>query len=233
MHLKSEVHNIYFGRRDSFYYVEIADKSVNRDNQLSQLFGEEIKPVYHGSNYPTDKLYCAKFWKDKDSANNFIRYQKKDIFKLKELSRQEFINLIPEKSEVGDDCRNEIYLRNLETKHQEQNYSKKWNEFRKNYKAIEAYKKVKDPQLWLCCKDCGLIPLIWEFNNGRSTACGCGDNEYQHHSIQAESIMSWVKRHNGSASGFISEELRMNWNQWVKTGQDCYKQMKQSNPDIW
>jgi hypothetical protein len=30
----SENHNIYFGKRDVFYCVEIADKSVVRDNQL-------------------------------------------------------------------------------------------------------------------------------------------------------------------------------------------------------
>jgi len=45
--------------------------------------------------------------------------------------------------------------------------------------------------------------------------------------------MSFVKRNNGSALGFISDELRMNWNQWVKTGQDVYKQMKENNPEIW
>ena len=112
-------------------------------------------------------------------------------------------------------------------------YSKVWEEYRKKYKAIEAYKKVNNPQFWLPCKGCGLIPLVWEFNNGRSTACGCGENEYRHHSIHAESIMSFVKRNNGSALGFISDELRMNWNQWVKTGQDVYKQMKESNPEIW
>ena len=55
---------------------------------------------------------------------------------------------------------------------------------------------------------------MWEFNNGRSTACGCGKNEYDHHSIHAESIMSYVTRNDGSALGYNTSELRMNWNQW-------------------
>ena len=38
----SETHNIYFGKRDLFYCVEIADKSVVRDNQLSELLGENL-----------------------------------------------------------------------------------------------------------------------------------------------------------------------------------------------
>ena len=34
--------------------------------------------------------------------------------------------------------------------------------------------------MWLVCPNCNLKPLVWEFNNGRSTACGCGENEYNH-----------------------------------------------------
>jgi hypothetical protein len=74
---------------------------------------------------------------------------------------------------------------------------------------------------------------VWEFNNGRSTACGCGKNEYDHHSIHAESIMSFVTRNNGSALGYNTSELRMNWNQWVKTGQDFFKEQKKLNDKLW
>ena len=45
--------------------------------------------------------------------------------------------------------------------------------------------------------------------------------------------MSFVTRNNGSAMGYNQEALRMNWNQWVKTGQDVFKQMKENNPKIW
>jgi len=27
--------------------------------------------------------------------------------------------------------------------------------------------------------------------------------------------------------------LGMNWNQWVLTGQDIFKEMKKNNPEIW
>jgi hypothetical protein len=233
MILKSDVHNLYFGKRDFFYYLEVADKSVNRDNQISELFGEDVKKLYHTSTTPNEFIYCAKFWKDKDSIQRFVSYRKKDYFKLKEISREEFINIIPEKSDVGDVSRDLNYIKNLESKHKEQIYSKAWSDFRKKYKCIEAYRKVSNPTKWMNCKDCGLIPLVWEFNNGRSTGCGCGENEYRHHSIHAESIMSWVKRHNGSALGYNSDELRTNWNHWVKTGEDNFKKQKEENSNIW
>jgi hypothetical protein len=226
--------NIYYGKRDDFYFVSITNKLISRDNKISELFGEEMTMMYHSPSITTDKIYLAKFWKDKDSAIRFINsHSHRGSYTLHSLDRDGFINAIPEKDYAGLDAVNQHYLKNLELKRQEQKYSKVWEEYRKNYKAISAYKKVKDPQWWLPCKDCGLIPLVWEFNNGRSTACGCGENEYNHHSIHAESIMSFVTRNNGSAMGYNSDELRMNWNQWVKTGQDVFKQMKEQNPKIW
>jgi hypothetical protein len=88
------------------------------------------------------------------------------------------------------------------------------------YKAISAYQIPKNPEDWLECPNCGLKPLVWEFNNGRSTACGCGENEYRHFSIWSESIMSFIKRNGGSALYFNSDDLRNNWNHWVKTGEE-------------
>jgi hypothetical protein len=32
------------------------------------------------------------------------------------------------------------------------------------YKAISAYKIPTDPSTWLDCPNCGLKPLVWEFN---------------------------------------------------------------------
>lgn len=87
------------------------------------------------------------------------------------------------------------------------------------YKCISAYKIPENPDKWSPCPNCQLVPLIWEFNNGRSTACGCGDNEYRHFSIYSESIMSFVSRHNGSALNYDSDKLRKNWNHWVETGE--------------
>lgn len=88
------------------------------------------------------------------------------------------------------------------------------------YKAISAYKIPKDIELWSNCPNCGLKPLIWEFNNGSSTACGCGENEYRHFSIWTESIMSHISRNDGSAIGYDSDALRKNWNHWVKFGDE-------------
>ncbi len=88
------------------------------------------------------------------------------------------------------------------------------------YKAISAYKIPKDIDMWLVCPNCNLKPLVWEFNNGRSTACGCGENEYNHFSIWSESIMSWVTRFGGSALNYDSNKLRKNWNHWVNTGEE-------------
>lgn len=86
------------------------------------------------------------------------------------------------------------------------------------YICINAYSIPEKPMMWENCPNCGLRPLIWEFNNGRSTACGCGDNQYDHHSIHAESVMSVVERCGGSAMEYETDELRKNWNQWVKIG---------------
>jgi hypothetical protein len=91
------------------------------------------------------------------------------------------------------------------------------------YKCISAYKIPNKPEEWLDCPNCGLKPLVWEFNNGRSTACGCGENIYRHFSIHSESIMSWVTRYNGSALDYDSDKLRKNWNHWVETGEELEK----------
>lgn len=88
------------------------------------------------------------------------------------------------------------------------------------YKCISAYKIPDNPEEWLNCPNCGLKPLVWEFNNGRSTGCGCGENEYNHFSVWSESIMSWVTRHRGSVLNYDSYKLRKNWNHWVKTDEE-------------
>jgi hypothetical protein len=88
------------------------------------------------------------------------------------------------------------------------------------YKCISAYKIPVNPSKWLNCPNCGLKPLIWEFNNGSSTGCGCGENEYNHFSIWTESIMSYISRHGGSALNYDSDKLRKNWNHWVHYGEE-------------
>lgn len=101
------------------------------------------------------------------------------------------------------------------------------------YKAISAYQIPKNYEDWLECPNCGLKPLTWEFNNGSSTACGCGENEYKHFSIWTESIMSYVHRSNGSALDYDSDKLRKNWNHWVITGEELEPREELLKLDKW
>lgn len=43
----------------------------------------------------------------------------------------------------------------------------------KFYNCINAFKDIENPKDWLTCPRCGLKPKVWEFDNGRSTACNC------------------------------------------------------------
>ena len=105
----------------------------------------------------------------------------------------------------------------------------KYSEPRSRYKAIEAYKEVDKPNRWVKCPNCRLRPLVWEFDNGRSTACGCGKNEYNNHSIHAESIMSYARRNNWNCTYYDWDELRKNWNHWVNTDEILFDPIKRSD----
>lgn len=97
------------------------------------------------------------------------------------------------------------------------------------YKCISAYQIPDKIDEWLECPNCGLKPLVWEYNNGRSTGCGCGKNEYEHFSINSESIMSCVTRHGGSVTEYNTNKLKENWNHWVETGEELetYKSLRE------
>lgn len=101
------------------------------------------------------------------------------------------------------------------------------------YKAISAYQIPKNPSEWLDCPHCGLKPLTWEFNNGSSTACGCGESDYNHFSIWTESIMSHISRNGGSALNYESYKLKLNWNHWVKTGKELEPREKLLQQGRW
>lgn len=73
------------------------------------------------------------------------------------------------------------------------------------YKCTDVYKKPENPTEWLPCPRCGLRPLVWEFDNGRFTACGCGTDCYSHWSVRAESIMSVIKRSDNGKSAEVVE----------------------------
>ncbi len=101
------------------------------------------------------------------------------------------------------------------------------------YKCISAYKIPDKPDEWLPCPNCNLQPLVWEFNNGRSTGCGCGKNEYEHFSIVSESIMSHVTRNGGSALNYNSNKLMINWNYWVQYGEELEPRNKLLEEGKW
>lgn len=227
----------YFSKRDFFFYIKLNNKEINRDNKISNILGENANIELYLGDGVVDDISLARFWKDENSArksmnNHFFinsKLKKFDKSEVVKIDRKTFLKIIPDTYEV----KNHVTLKNSKLKEEESKYLNKWCLERKMYKAISAYIKVDQPYRWLPCKDCGLIPLIWEFNNGRNTACGCGENEYKHHSISAESIMSYVTRNNGSALNYNSDELRTNWNHWVKTGEDLFKIKKVENDKIW
>ena len=101
-----------------------------------------------------------------------------------------------------------------------------YNQGEKLYLCNDFYVPVEDPNEWLPCPKCGLKPLIWIFDNGCYTACGCGDNVYEHFSIRAESICSYLdrrdtysnKRYNNFWPDEYAIELKENWNIYCETG---------------
>jgi hypothetical protein len=101
------------------------------------------------------------------------------------------------------------------------------------YMCTSAYKIPKGVEDWLRCPNCELKPLVWEFDNGRSTACGCGKNEYDHFSVYAESIMSYGKRSSYNFSGYNSNKLKENWNQWVETGKELEPRQELLDDGKW
>jgi hypothetical protein len=86
---------------------------------------------------------------------------------------------------------------------------------------------------WIKCPNCGLRPRIWIYDNGRSTACGCWENKYDHFSIHAESIMSVVKRTSGSIAEYNQSDLMKNWNHWCKTGEELFKHAMYRDDGRW
>ena len=83
--------------------------------------------------------------------------------------------------------------------------------------CLDFYKEPEGE--WNKCPKCGLKPKAWQFDNGRFTACGCWNSEYDHFSVRAESVMSVYKRTNGKKMNeYDSDGLRKNWNHYCETG---------------
>lgn len=84
--------------------------------------------------------------------------------------------------------------------------------------VINAYEPIQYHKGWKKCKRCHEIPRIWEFNNGNNAKCRCGDL-YDPAPAISESILSYVKRNNGSALDYDHDALRKAWNKYVEIGE--------------
>lgn len=85
------------------------------------------------------------------------------------------------------------------------------------YRLIDSYEEIKETG-WNNCPKCQSQPKVWSFDNGKFAACKCGENKYKHFSVQAESIMSYAKRNNGSLKNYDLDNLRKKWNEYCKHG---------------
>lgn len=104
------------------------------------------------------------------------------------------------------------------------------------YNHIDAYKSPNDTSQgeWLPCPKCNLTPHVWSFDNGRSTACGCWNSEYDHFSIHAESICSVHRRTGGKKMmEYDSDALRVNWNHYCTTGEILFEHAGKRDDDRW
>lgn len=80
--------------------------------------------------------------------------------------------------------------------------------------CIDAYKETD----WQECPCCELKPMVWRFDNGLSTACGCWDSIYDHFSVCSESIMSVHIRTDGKwMDQYKSKQLKLSWDEYCAT----------------
>ena len=101
--------------------------------------------------------------------------------------------------------------------------------------SIDAYEQPHDGSgNWELCPHCGIKPEIWSFNNGRSTACGCWNDEYDRFSIHAESVISVHNRTGGlGMNEYDSDALRKNWNHWCLTGEILFEHASKRTDGRW
>ena len=105
--------------------------------------------------------------------------------------------------------------------------------FKHSYNLIDDYVFPDNIEEWDDCPYCKAKPKIWEYNNGRHTGCKCHNDHYDHRNINAESIMSFVKRNNGSALNYNRNELRDNWNHFCRTGEELFKKGQYDETGRW
>jgi hypothetical protein len=86
--------------------------------------------------------------------------------------------------------------------------------------CIDSYKSPDDGKYWAKCIKCEQVPKVWEFDNGRYTACGCWESKYRHWSVCAESIGSvYTRIKKGEDTNYDFDGLRKNWNCYNESGE--------------
>lgn len=121
-------------RGDIFYYIEVWDKQSIRDKKISFILDESNDTTikYYNSSQGTVKFYnnifCALFWKNLETAEFRLKTLKRHTeytFTIKSLTRNEFVNVIPNNYKVKDKWELGCYQRNKELKGKELEYIEK------------------------------------------------------------------------------------------------------------
>lgn len=81
----------------------------------------------------------------------------------------------------------------------------------------DHWEEILDEDGWSKCERCNTMPRLWRFNNGCYAKCICY-GVYDCGPVRAESIMSYVKRNDGSALGYPRDSLRTEWNKFARDG---------------
>ena len=160
------------------------------------VWGDEELKLLLGNIERCDCGDCETFWKENIFQDLKSRAHTLDLEAISVLGK-----LI--------DCKDESFANNV----------LRWNQYRVGFLSdlIDAFVKPENEDQWLACPKCGMKPKVWIFDNGRYAACGgCQEHKYDFFQIRTESILSWLKRHNGSIEGYPNDELRENWNKYCR-----------------
>lgn len=93
-------------------------------------------------------------------------------------------------------------------------------DWRWKYHSFDFYVSVDNPEEWIPCPTCGLVPRIWVFDNGSHARCVCGEDRYHPtNEVSSEPIGSVVGRTGGFAE-YNKDNLRRAWNKYIMTIQE-------------
>ena len=195
-------------KKREFHYIKLDDQYTRRESAISTILGEGVVDKFISNNRGeiTIDLHMVRYWKDLISAR---RLRMVNVIH-EQISPSEFLKVM--EPHIDDDIDDPTFIKNIRFYHKEIKIQERIKELRSNYKCFDAYEMPSDYMNWNECPVCGLRPMVWEYDNGRSTACGCGNGKYDHFRISAKSVgeyysNKWI---------YDPDELRNNWNQFTK-----------------